>query len=211
MSRSLFSRSHAEDIESLFWAHVHWLWSYAMCLPEQWRARARCTQTTMRQSFGNRPYSICSEGKPAFSKTSFDPMRRLHRIPPDVCRPFHSKTFQMKASATEWSDNDLFYNLSAFLPHLRTMMVSNRRAQQVFHLAAVLIERVMRLRLLWRVLCALASVSSCYFWNCTPSSPRRRLYANSQRLPNSLHSFFSSSFFCLFPPLWLLVTELIVH
>lgn len=34
--------------------------------------------------------------------------------------------------------------------------------QQVFHLAAVLIEWMMRLGLLWRVLCALASVSSSY-------------------------------------------------
>lgn len=34
---SVFSNTNGEDIEELCSALMHWLWSYAMCLPGQWR------------------------------------------------------------------------------------------------------------------------------------------------------------------------------
>lgn len=79
-----------------------------------------------------------------------------------------------------------------------TLRVSNRRDQQVFHLAAVQIEWVMRLRLLWRVVYALASVSSSYKQKIAFESergsqhPKAALVWNSSHRPNSLLSLFLS-------------------
>lgn len=46
---SVFSCTHGEDIEELCSAHMHWLWSYAMCLPEQWRGTLMHTNNSGAQ------------------------------------------------------------------------------------------------------------------------------------------------------------------
>lgn len=58
---SVFSHTHGEDIEELCSALMHWLWSYAMCLPEQWRETMIHTNNSGAQChLGDHPYSISS-------------------------------------------------------------------------------------------------------------------------------------------------------
>lgn len=52
---SVFSHTHGEDIEELCSALMHWLWSYVMCLSQQWReipvhaniSGAQCPHSTL--------------------------------------------------------------------------------------------------------------------------------------------------------------------
>lgn len=60
--RSVFSRTHGEDIEELCSALMHWLWSYVMCLSRRWRemaARANIRRNSVATvHLGGRPCRV---------------------------------------------------------------------------------------------------------------------------------------------------------
>lgn len=147
---------------------MHWLWSYAMCLPEQWRetrmhannSGAQCPAATLEaihplflalglfMAYNNVCLPTFIFGYSSFFCLFWTQCNELGKRQHE---PLFTRTATTCQLTMPWY---FLFQLECKAAKLRvqwTLRVSNRRDQQVFHLAAVQIEWVTRLRLLWRV------------------------------------------------------------
>lgn len=178
------SNTHGEEIQELCSALMHWLWSYVMCLPEQWRetlmhtnnSGAQCPLATLETIhtlflawglfivynnvclhafiFCNSPFwlfktqcnslnlflmSVLSSWSVWYVERSVLEDHSRDRFDRMNLNMNHSSLEQFPSVNWQWPVF-LFECKAAKLKVLWTLRVSNRRDQQVFHLAAVQIE-----------------------------------------------------------------------